>query len=204
MRPFWFSLVALAALCACGRPNPAAMRDAASGKHMSDAELGDPLCGVGWKWSGQRCVHAEEAFGGTTTTSAPSAAPRTPGFVIDDVIPGAGTEAHPGDLVRVHYTGSLADGTVFDSSKSRGAPFEFRLGDGQVIRGFERGIVGMKVGGTRKVTIPPEMGYGRKGSPPQIPPNATLVFELELLDVKSAAPPSGGGGGMGRGGSTRP
>ena len=89
-----------------------------------------------------------------------------------------------GDTVRVHYTGTLLDGTTFDSSRPRGTPFEFKVGAGQVIRGFERGVVGMRVGGVRKVTIPPEMGYGRKGAPPVIPPNATLIFEIELLDVK--------------------
>jgi FKBP-type peptidyl-prolyl cis-trans isomerase FkpA len=104
-------------------------------------------------------------------------------LVVRDVTLGTGAEAKAGDNVRIHYVGTLADGTEFDSSRKRGIPFEFRLGSGQVIKGFDRGVVGMKVGGKRQLTIPPELGYGRKGAPPLIPPRATLVFEIELLDV---------------------
>ncbi|MEK7076825.1 MAG: FKBP-type peptidyl-prolyl cis-trans isomerase [Patescibacteria group bacterium] len=97
---------------------------------------------------------------------------------------GSGAEAKTGDTVRVHYAGRLADGTKFDSSYDRGEPFEFTIGAGKVILGWELGIPGMKVGGKRKLTIPPELGYGEGGSLPVIPPNATLVFEVELLEVK--------------------
>jgi len=104
---------------------------------------------------------------------------------------GTGDEARPGRVVRVHYTGWLYDeskpdtrGQKFDSSKDRNDPFEFPLGGGQVIPGWDKGFEGMKVGGTRVLTIPPAMGYGARGAGGVIPPNATLVFEVELLEVK--------------------
>ncbi len=101
---------------------------------------------------------------------------------IEDLVKGKGPEAARGKTVEVHYTGWLTDGTKFDSSVG-GAPFSFRLGAGEVIEGWERGVVGMKVGGKRKLTLPPDLGYGAAGAPPDIPPNATLVFEIELLSV---------------------
>jgi FKBP-type peptidyl-prolyl cis-trans isomerase len=103
---------------------------------------------------------------------------------IDDLSPGTGTEATEGRSVSVHYTGTLTNGEKFDSSLDRGRPFEFTLGAGRVIKGWDQGVRGMKVGGKRKLTIPPELGYGARGFPPVIPANATLVFEIELLDVK--------------------
>jgi len=126
-------------------------------------------------------VACRPPFETTVLLPAPT---RPSNFAVEDIVPGNGAQAKPGDLVRVHYTGALTDGTVFDSSKPRGTPFEFRIGQGMVIKGFERGVVGMKVGGVRKVTIPPELGYGKRGSPPTIPPNATLIFDIELLDAK--------------------
>ena len=108
-----------------------------------------------------------------------------------DVTPGTGMEARSGQVVRVHYTGwlynaSAADhrGKKFDSSKDRNEPFEFSLGAGEVIKGWDEGVAGMKVGGTRLLTIPPRLGYGAQGAGDVIPPNATLVFEVELLDVR--------------------
>lgn len=95
---------------------------------------------------------------------------------------GDGEEAARGDVVEVHYTGTLEDGTEFDSSEG-GAPIKFTLGIGQVIEGWDKSIVGMKVGGSRTLTIPPEYGYGEAGSPPVIPPNATLIFDVELVSV---------------------
>ena len=169
------------------------MNAAAHEKSLSSAELGDAICGEGWQWTGKKCAHATAPVGGEPTMAtaaiegpAPPPPVARPGGAlgVDDVTIGTGPEAKPGDQVRVHYTGSLPDGTQFDASRPRGAPFEFRLGQGMVIKGFERGVVGMKVGGIRKLTIPPELGYGRKGAPPTIPPNATLVFEIELLDTK--------------------
>jgi FKBP-type peptidyl-prolyl cis-trans isomerase len=103
---------------------------------------------------------------------------------IEDVVVGNGVEAVSGKTVVVHYTGWLTDGTKFDSSKDRGTPFDFALGASQVIKGWDQGVVGMKVGGTRKLTIPSEMGYGSRGAGGVIPPNATLVFEVELLEVQ--------------------
>ena len=102
---------------------------------------------------------------------------------IEEMEVGTGAEAVAGKAVTVHYTGWLTDGTLFDSSHSRNEPFEFALGRGQVIRGWDEGVAGMKVGGKRKLTIPPEMGYGARGAGGVIPPNATLVFEVELLAV---------------------
>ncbi len=102
--------------------------------------------------------------------------------IVDSVV-GTGAEAVNGKTVSVHYTGKLDNGTVFDSSVSRGVPFEFPLGAGMVIEGWELGISGMKVGGKRTLTIPPELGYGNRDMG-TIPPNSTLTFEVELLGVK--------------------
>jgi FKBP-type peptidyl-prolyl cis-trans isomerase FkpA len=103
---------------------------------------------------------------------------------IEELTLGTGNEAQKGQLAVVHYTGWLTDGTKFDSSKDRNDPFSFALGGGMVIKGWDEGVVGMKIGGKRKLTIPPHMGYGARGAGGVIPPNATLVFEVELLDVK--------------------
>jgi FKBP-type peptidyl-prolyl cis-trans isomerase FkpA len=102
---------------------------------------------------------------------------------IEDLKVGTGAEAKAGQSVTVHYVGTLTTGSKFDSSRDRGEGFDFKLGAGMVIKGWDQGVAGMKVGGLRKLTIPPELGYGARGYPPVIPPNSTLVFEVELLSV---------------------
>lgn len=97
---------------------------------------------------------------------------------------GEGAQAQPGQRVNVHYVGTLEDGQKFDSSRDRGSPFAFTLGAGEVIRGWDLGVAGMRIGETRRLTIPPNLGYGSPGSPPAIPPNATLIFEVELLGLE--------------------
>ena len=112
----------------------------------------------------------------STTTSS--------GLTFEDVVAGTGAAAAAGQKVTVHYTGWLTDGTKFDSSKDRNDPFVFPLGAGRVIKGWDEGVQGMKVGGKRKLTIPPALGYGARGAGGVIPPNATLVFDVELVSVK--------------------
>src|SRR5207245_10640243 len=101
-----------------------------------------------------------------------------------DVVVGKGAEAKTGDSVSVHYVGTLTDGKEFDSSRKRNQPFVFTLGQGRVIKGWDQGVVGMKVGGKRRLVIPPALGYGERGMPPVIPGNSTLNFEIELLEIK--------------------
>jgi FKBP-type peptidyl-prolyl cis-trans isomerase FkpA len=105
------------------------------------------------------------------------------GLKYDDTVVGDGATATKGQTVSVHYTGWLTNGEKFDSSKDRNDPFQFPLGAGRVIRGWDEGVQGMKVGGTRRLTIPPQLGYGAQGAGGVIPPNATLVFEVELLAI---------------------
>jgi FKBP-type peptidyl-prolyl cis-trans isomerase len=106
------------------------------------------------------------------------------GLKYEDVKVGTGAEAKAGDTVEVHYVGTLKDGKKFDSSRDRGKTFPFKLGAGKVIKGWDEGVAGMKVGGVRKLMIPPELGYGARGFPPVIPANADLNFEVELVQVR--------------------
>jgi FKBP-type peptidyl-prolyl cis-trans isomerase len=138
----------------------------------------------------QGALAASTGVGGDVSTEmSPPTKPgekakKKSGLEYETVKPGDGPEAKPGQLVRVHYTGTLADGKKFDSSRDRGEPFQFVLGKGQVIKGWDEGVAGMLVGERRILTIPPELGYGVKGFPPRIPADATLTFDVELVEVK--------------------
>ena len=131
----------------------------------------------------------------TAVTPTPTATPRPTletgepiqydnGLVVQDIVVGSGKTAENGDTLNAHYIGKLENGTVFDESYGRGQPLQFVLGSGQLIKGWELGLVGMKEGGKRKLVIPSELGYGAKGAGGVIPPNATLLFEIELVSVQ--------------------
>lgn len=119
-----------------------------------------------------------------TATASAKVITNMNGLKIEDEVVGTGTEAVFGKKITVNYSGTLTDGTKFDSSYDRGTPFTFNLGAGEVIQGWDQGFTGMKVGGKRKLTIPSELGYGASGAGGVIPPNATLIFEVELLKVE--------------------
>ncbi len=132
---------------------------------------------------------------GPTSAASPPGASAEPALVLVDagpaetvqitvLKPGTGPKAKIGDHVKVHYVGTLTDGTKFDSSRDRGEPFAFDLGRGHVIKGWEQGVAGMQVGEVRKLVIPPALAYGERGHPPVIPANATLVFEVELVGIE--------------------
>lgn len=133
-------------------------------------------CGDDAGTGGSTSVEQEDCDTSERTTDS--------GLVIQDLECGSGEEAQSGETVTVHYVGTLEDGTQFDSSRDRDEPFPFALGSGSVIRGWDEGVVGMKPGGVRKLTIPPDLAYGPAGRPPVIPPNATLIFEIELIEAE--------------------
>jgi FKBP-type peptidyl-prolyl cis-trans isomerase len=138
---------------------------------------------IGTIISGTGPAGAEDKKGDAPMTSAQEIT--TPsGLKYMDLQMGSGDLAVTGSLVTVHYTGWLIDGTKFDSSVDRRQPFSFPLGAGRVIKGWDEGVAGMKVGGKRKLTIPPDLGYGARGAGGVIPPNATLLFDVELLEVR--------------------
>ena len=134
-------------------------------------------CGSGGD-KGDGGFSAELGIDPAALTSKPS------GLRFQDLSSGQGAEAVEGRTAVVHYTGWLTNGQKFDSSRDRGEPFAFRIGAGQVIAGWDEGVAGMKVGGRRKLVIPADLGYGQAGAPPVIPPGATLVFDVELLEVQ--------------------
>ncbi len=121
---------------------------------------------------------------GSTTTAGPNIITTASGLQYQVLQEGSGAVATAGHMVSVHYTGWLTNGTKFDSSVDRGQPFQFSLGAGQVIKGWDEGVAGMKIGEKRKLTIPSNLGYGERGAGGAIPPNATLVFDVELLGVQ--------------------
>jgi FKBP-type peptidyl-prolyl cis-trans isomerase len=168
MRPFLPVILALAALPACDQltapPEPIAA-DTTTGAAASAAK-------------------PRASAAPPPTMSAPALKPPADEKLqIQDLVVGKGAEAKSGDTVSVHYVGTLVDGKEFDSSRKRGQPFNFPLGQGRVIKGWDQGVAGMKVGGKRKLTIPPSLGYGERGAG-TIPPNSVLLFEVELLDIK--------------------
>jgi len=125
----------------------------------------------------QKVTQSAEQKGGEKMVKTPS------GLQYEDLVPGSGDSPKQGKKVTVHYTGWLTNGTKFDSSVDRNEPFTFVIGAGQVIPGWDEGVLNMKIGGKRKLVIPPELGYGAAGAGGVIPPNATLVFEVILLDI---------------------
>lgn len=141
------------------------------------------LGGLTFAFLGDRPIQQEQ-----TSTAVTQAIPGQNSaenkMIIEDIKIGAGTEAKIGNTVSVQYTGTLLDGKKFDSSYDHGQPFSFTLGKGQVIQGWDQGVLGMKVGGKRKLTIPPSLAYGERSMGNLIPANSTLVFEIELLGVK--------------------
>ena len=173
----WFVLALLLAAAVfavgCQREQQAAQAPTAQPATPAEGETAD--------MSGADPVAAAKALGTVTENEAVTAAS---GLQYIDVKEGEGAVAKSGDTAVVHYTGWLVDGTKFDSSVDRGQPFRFPLGAGRVIKGWDEGVAGMKVGGVRKLIVPPDLAYGDPGRPPVIPPKATLIFEVELLGVE--------------------
>lgn len=132
----------------------------------------------------------EERYHASLRVDLTEMARRPTGLYVQDVVTGEGARADSGDVVTVHYTGRLPNGNTFDSSRERDQPFEFALGYGRVIDGWDQGVVGMRVGGQRRLVIPPALAYGERGTGP-IPGGSTLVFDVELLDVENRVPEDG-------------
>jgi FKBP-type peptidyl-prolyl cis-trans isomerase len=167
--------ISLVALCGCGSSDTTS--GSAPGSASSSASTETSASGTGTCASvPARTDDLHQKVALTTTT--------TDGLQDGDIQPGSGPQAEPGEHITMQYTGWLQDGTSFDSSrKPGGQPFPFTLGAGQVIRGWDEGIVGMRLGGVRRLVIPPSLGYGASGQPPVIPPNATLTFDVQLICI---------------------
>ena len=175
------SLALPAALVACGAPQSPPPPAPGAGAPAASS----PTAAVG--------VTTSASVATASPPSADAGAAAADTLVVVDEVVGQGPAAKSGDAVSVDYTGTLTDGTVFDSSKKHGA-FDFQLGEGRVIKGWDQGVAGMKVGGTRKLTVPPSLAYGGRSVGP-IPPNSTLVFEVELLAITPGEGPSGAASG---------
>lgn len=177
------ALVALLCLCAiaCGSYNASPSSTPAPASSAADAAAARATIA-------SQCpppTPITSSVPGLATPPADAKPVTTPsGLEYIDLVPGTGPVAQPGQTATVHYTGWLLDGKKFDSSRDRGQPFSFPLGGGQVIKGWDEGVVNMRVGGQRRLIVPPELGYGPKGAGGVIPPCATLVFDVELLGVK--------------------
>jgi len=128
-------------------------------------------------------VESEPTSGELASTRHDAERVTESGLVIEDLVVGTGSEVTPGARVRMHYVGRLRDGTVFDSSRERNTPMEVEVGKGYLIKGFEEGVMGMRVGGKRRLVIPPQLGYGERNVGGKIPANATLEFEVEVLEI---------------------
>jgi FKBP-type peptidyl-prolyl cis-trans isomerase len=165
-------------VCGCRNGDQQKERTVTEGRTEPGAEAERQPAGAGEKGD---AVTAARALG--TPTENPLVATAS-GLQYIDVKEGEGDAATAGQIAVVHYTGWLVNGTKFDSSVDRGQPFRFPLGAGRVIKGWDEGVAGMKVGGVRKLIVPPELGYGSRGAGGVIPPNATLIFEVELLGVE--------------------
>ena len=197
----WLALATLVAVAGCqesksGGASPAS----SSGSGASTTTTGTT--------SGTTSSTSSGGMSAGATAEAPAAASQevttSSGLRYQDLVVGTGPEATAGRTVTVHYTGWLTNGTKVDSSVDRGRPYPFTLGAEEVIRGWDEGVAGMKVGGKRKLTIPPDLAYGPGGRPPVIPANSTLVFEVELLGVNRVGPPRQGAGVRMCGGSAPP
>ncbi len=184
-RNYWMALILSASLAACGGPAQDQGDEAASQADSGAAAPGSRAAGEA---GGSPAAAGGDGMNGAATAESTQI---VPGLTMRRLAPGNGATAEPGQVAVVHYTGWLYDprqpdnrGTKFDSSVDRGQPFEFPLGQGAVIQGWDRGVAGMQVGEVRELTIAPELAYGERGAGGVIPPGATLVFEVELLDVR--------------------
>ena len=171
-RTGWLAMLLSVALAGCNNHQPQTVKATPTTDQTTGADVTPK----------SQATTTAPANGGSMSAPAANEVTLPSGLKIQDVKVGDGDEAKDGMTAHVHYTGWLTDGTQFDSSRNRG-PFDFKIGSGQVIRGWDEGVKGMKVHGVRRLTVPANMGYGANGYPPVIPGNATLVFEVELLGL---------------------